>query len=58
MKTLVNKSLTFNHMKNTLFDCFNSQKIGGLIRKKLGAVLDNSELGYHGEHEKVTDKSG
>ena len=23
-----------------------------------GAVLDNSELGYHGEHEKVTDKSG
>lgn len=24
----------------------------------IGAVLDNSELGYHGEHEKVTDKSG
>lgn len=23
-----------------------------------GTVLDNSELGYHGEHEKVTDKSG
>lgn len=26
--------------------------------KRFGAVLDNSELGYHGEHEKVTDKSG
>ena len=24
----------------------------------IGAVLDNSELGYHGDHEKVTDKSG
>ena len=28
------------------------------VRKGFGAVLDNSEMGYHGEHEKVTDKSG